>query len=130
LYDFLGVLYSICAGAATCVEGLPSVFNSDDSNNWIFPDEESNERIIESIKKCPSGALSYSIGMNIYTDDRVTPRIDIIKDGPYNVEGIKLEGFHTPSKFSETKYSLCRCGHSKNKPYCDYSHAESNWSDE
>ena len=53
---------SICSGAGACVRGLPSVFRSGDSSNWIFPDEGAPEKIIERVKACPSGALSYRIG--------------------------------------------------------------------
>jgi len=51
---------------------------------------------------------------------------------PALLEGIRVDyyGTPTPINFSPTKYALCRCGHSKNRPYCDYSHAEKRWSDE
>ena len=121
---------SICAGAANCVDGLPSVFTSDSSTNWIYPDNDTNDKIIKTVKSCPSGALSYSIKGKLNVDKRTKAEISIVKNGPYVVEGVKLEGIPTPTNFSTTKYTLCRCGHSKNKPFCDYSHAENNWSDE
>lgn len=121
---------SICAGASECVKGLPLVFRSGDGSNWIFPDEESSEKIIKTISSCPSGALSYTIEGNTRIDSRSEPKITIVKNGPYKVEGIKLEGMPIPTNFSQTKYTLCRCGYSKNKPYCDYSHAEYDWKDE
>ncbi len=121
---------SICAGAANCVHGLPSVFTSESSTNWIYPDNDTNDKIIKTVKSCPSGALSYSIQSKVTVDQRTEAKISIVKNGPYSVEGVKLEGMPTPTNFSTTKYTLCRCGHSKNKPFCDYSHAENNWSDE
>jgi len=121
---------SICAGAANCVHGLPSVFTSDKSTNWIYPDKDSNDKIIKTVNSCPSGALSYSIKGKVTIDKRTEIKISIVKNGPYVVEGVKLEGMPTPTNFSTTKYTLCRCGHSKNRPFCDYSHAENNWSDE
>jgi len=121
---------SICAGAGECVRGLATVFKSGDSDNWIFPDADSNENIIKTISACPSGALSYTVDGKTTIDTRVKPKVSIIKNGPYNVEGIKLEGMPIPTNFSETKYTLCRCGYSKNKPYCDYSHAQNDWNDE
>lgn len=121
---------SVCAGAGACVRGLPSVFVSGESKDWIHPDKGSVEDIITTIQSCPSGALSYTQNNITYLDARQTPKVTIVKDGPYNVEGISLATQSTPTNFSATKYSLCRCGHSKNKPFCDYSHAEQKWTDE
>ncbi|HIC42997.1 MAG TPA: hypothetical protein EYO73_01485 [Sulfurimonas sp.] len=121
---------SICSGAEKCVKGLSSVFHSGSSTDWIFPNDDTNEKIISQISACPSGALSYTLNKKTITDSRLSPKIDIIKNGPYNVEGIRLEGFNIPTNFSSTKYALCRCGYSKNKPYCDYSHVDNNWKDE
>jgi len=120
---------SICSGASKCVQGLASVFKSGDGSHWIYPDEDSTEKIINQIKACPSGALSYTQKGEIHIDSRKLAMINIIKNGPYNVEGVSLEGFHIPTHFSPSKYALCRCGHSKNKPFCDYSHAQKAWKD-
>lgn len=120
---------SICAGAAACVNGLPTVFSSEGSRDWIHPDQADCAEIIETIKACPSGALSYSIDGKEYVDSRTAPKITIVKNGPYRVEGISLEGMPTPTHFASSKYTLCRCAYSKNKPYCDYSHAEQKWDD-
>ncbi len=120
---------SICAGAGDCVRGLPSVFLDGESKDWICPDNDTVEKIINTIKACPSGALSYTLNNKVYLDTRQTPKVTVVKDGPYNVEGISCTYEFKPTNFSETKYTLCRCGHSKNKPYCDYSHAEQKWSD-
>jgi len=121
---------SICAGASTCVSDLNKVFKSGDGDNWIYPDNDINNNIIKTISKCPSGALSYQINDKVFIDKREVPKISIVKDGPYNVEAIDIETSQIPTNYSETKYALCRCGNSKNKPYCDYSHAQSKWSDE
>src|SRR5215469_18731478 len=54
----------ICSHAAECVNNLPSVFKLN-SRPWIDPDAAEVEEIADTIKKCPSGALSYSInGIN------------------------------------------------------------------
>ncbi len=118
---------SICAGAGTCVQGLPSVFKSGDGSNWIFPDNDTVAKVIERVVACPSGALAYNLGQGVVTDERSVEKITIVKDGPYNVEAVTLDKSGHPTNGSDTKYSLCRCGHSKNKPFCDYSHAENGW---
>lgn len=120
---------SICAGAAYCVKHT-AVFSSKSSANWIHPNNDTHDKIIKTIKSCPSGALSYSLKGTTYTDSRDKAKLSIIKNGPYQVEAITYDVKPLPTNSSTTKYTLCRCGMSKNKPYCDYAHAENNWNDE
>lgn len=51
--------------------------------------------------------------------------ITIKPNGPYRVEGgVPLEGPDGQLYELKPAYSLCRCGKSANKPYCDRSHQE------
>jgi CDGSH-type Zn-finger protein len=51
--------------------------------------------------------------------------ITIRPNGPYRVEGeVPLEGPDGTPYESKPAYSLCRCGRSANKPYCDTTHKE------
>lgn len=52
---------NVCTHSAVCFHGLPAVFDPK-SRPWITPENNSKEEIIEQIKKCPSGALSYIVG--------------------------------------------------------------------
>ena len=119
----------ICAHAGHCTDQLSSVFSLE-AEPWTNPDSAAVEAIIETIKKCPSGALSYSIeGVEHEERDR-PPMMTVSKDGPYEViggpelrdeEGRRLEaGEHC---------TLCRCGGSKNKPRCDVTHWDINFQD-
>lgn len=110
----------ICSHAGYCTDGLSSVFRMR-TEPWIDPDEDTVENIIETIKKCPSGALSYSIDGVHYDHYSDTPRIKISEDGPYTVSGeIAFNDKDTPT--STEHFVLCRCGKSKNKPYCSGQH--------
>ncbi|HEC27864.1 MAG TPA: hypothetical protein ENI67_10750 [Gammaproteobacteria bacterium] len=112
-----------CAHAAYCVDGLPSVFKTD-SDPWIQPNSTSMEELIEQIEKCPSGALSYSINGEERKIPQSEPSVTVLKDGPYAVTGgIDLIGQDWCDGVSNKRYILCRCGASKNKPFCDGSHA-------
>ena len=51
---------ALCAHAGLCTEGLASVFKYG-SEPWIDPDGAEVEAIVETIRTCPSGALSYSL---------------------------------------------------------------------
>ena len=51
----------MCAHSRVCCSkntGLPEVFNPAEKP-WIKPEAATTEQLIEQIKKCPSGALSY-----------------------------------------------------------------------
>jgi uncharacterized Fe-S cluster protein YjdI len=48
----------LCQHSANCVRGLPGVFNSKISP-WINAQGSETEKIVEQVKKCPSGALSF-----------------------------------------------------------------------
>ena len=116
----------ICSHAAECVNGLPAVWRKD-GKPWIAPDAGRAQEIVEVIRRCPSGALTYSLGGSEIQRPE-TPRpaaIAIEKNGPYLVSGSPAlrdpSGIEPPVR---EHYALCRCGKSKNKPFCDGRHAE------
>jgi len=47
----------LCAHSSICFRGLPEVFDPR-KRPWITPEGVSSEKIIEQVKRCPSGALS------------------------------------------------------------------------
>lgn len=112
----------LCAHAAFCTERLGSVFRQHDEP-WIDPDGAPLEQVIELVKACPSGALSYSIDGVEHRDQETDPVIMIAPNGPYAVKGgVELRGCPWGEGASQEHYDLCRCGQSKNKPFCDGSH--------
>jgi CDGSH-type Zn-finger protein/ferredoxin len=113
---------SICSHAGFCTDRLASVFRMK-TEPWIDPDGARIEEIIEAVKRCPSGALSYSIDGVEHRDQDRDPMITVSKDGPYLVTGgVELEDESRAEGASEEHYTLCRCGASKNKPFCDGAH--------
>jgi len=98
---------------------------------WIDPDGATAEDIINTINICPSGALSYTID-NVERSDHVRgPMITVTKDGPYAVTGgIELVDHPLGEGASTECYTLCRCGESKNKPFCDGTHWRIGFKDE
>ncbi len=110
----------ICSHAGFCTDGLPKVFRMA-TEPWIDADAETVEKIINTIKKCPSGALSYSVDGKLFNSFSDQPEITITEDGPYFVKGtIELKDADHPE--SKEHYALCRCGKSRNKPFCDGQH--------
>jgi CDGSH-type Zn-finger protein len=123
----------ICSHAAECVNNSPSVFKLN-ARPWISPDAAETEEIINTIRKCPSGALSYSLDGIEYRDHKETkPIITVSKGGPYHITGgIDLIGdnIQWAEGSSKEHYVLCRCGASNNKPFCDGMHRLINFKDD
>ena len=115
---------SICAGAGTCVRNFPAIYKNA-SEDWIYPDEASVEEVKKSVRQCPSGALSYEVvGADDKEDAYKGYKVSVVKNGPLNVVGnIALHVDKWSTNANPQKYSLCRCGASENKPFCDYTHA-------
>jgi CDGSH-type Zn-finger protein len=112
----------ICSHSGNCTDNLASVFKLN-TEPWIDPEGAEAEEIIKTIRKCPSGALSYSIEDVEYRDQDQEPMITVSKDGPYYVTGrVELRNEPRGEGASEEHYTLCRCGGSKNKPFCDGTH--------
>jgi CDGSH-type Zn-finger protein len=124
----------ICSHAKECVNNLPSVFKLG-SKPWIDSDGSKMQDIINTVRKCPSGALSYSIDGIEYRDpkEQRDSILTVLKNGPYYITGgIDLigENIEFGEGASKEHYTLCRCGASENKPFCDGTHRTINFNDE
>lgn len=119
---------SVCAHIGHCTDRSPGVFRMK-QEPWIDPDGEPAEKTVATIGLCPSGALSYSINRVLRRAATGAPCVDILKDGPYCVTGGLRLGCD-PAPLASDHYTLCRCGASKNKPYCDGSHWNAGFRDE
>lgn len=113
---------SVCAHAGRCTDGLAQVFKYQ-SEPWIEPDGDTVDHILQTIQQCPSGALGFSRNGVVGGDPLRQPSITVTKDGPYAVVGgPELSNQVFAQGASKEHYTLCRCGASKNKPFCDGTH--------
>ena len=118
VYDNRG----ICAHAGRCTDGLPAVFRMKEEP-WIHPGSASKEELVATVKRCPSGALSHSTGGTEHRDQDREPGIFVSNNGPYVVTGgPELVDTERGEGASTEHFTLCRCGGSKNKPFCDGTH--------
>jgi CDGSH-type Zn-finger protein/uncharacterized Fe-S cluster protein YjdI len=111
-----------CIHSRYCVLNLPSVFVPNVDGPWIHPDAAATEAAIAVVTKCPSGALRYRPTSDT-THAEGAPGVNTIRiweNGPLAVHAALEVGGDTAS----LRATLCRCGLSKNKPYCDHSHVE------
>ncbi len=110
-----------CIHARRCVLGLPKVFVPGAKGAWIFPDQASADEVTRLIDTCPSGALTYE--RKDRGPEECVPQVNTARlwqNGPVEYKGDLQIAGDEPAK----RAVLCRCGHSKNKPYCDNSHVE------
>jgi glutamate synthase domain-containing protein 2/uncharacterized Fe-S cluster protein YjdI len=113
---------AVCSHAGYCTDNLPSVFRMG-VEPWIDPNGAPVEEIIRVIEMCPSGALSYTVRGKKHDSLDRDPSINLTKDGPFRiVGGIELDDYNDSKPQSKEHQTLCRCGGSKNKPFCDGTH--------
>lgn len=108
-----------CIHARFCVTGAPKVFLANVQGPWLHPDAMPVERLVDIAHACPSGAIQYR--RKDGQADEAPPPVNLLsvrESGPYAIRGpLTLRG-----QAIGTRATLCRCGASKNKPFCDGSH--------
>ncbi len=114
----------VCCGAGECSRGAPGAFFRREAGERISePDNQEKQKIIDTIRQCPSGSLAFMIEGELQDEFFSEPEIFVSKDGPLHVRGgIELTDDDKP--VSRNHYTLCRCGASKNKPFCDGEHED------
>jgi len=120
----------LCTHAAQCQVRAAAVFDPEQTP-WIQPGNGTVTQILDVIAACPSGALRVAVG-DQPPQHMTTGNIAIAveKDGPLHVSNVALDAEFNGAGASRAKYSLCRCGLSKNKPFCDGTHHDAGWSDD
>jgi CDGSH-type Zn-finger protein/uncharacterized Fe-S cluster protein YjdI len=114
-----------CIHSRFCVTWGPKVFIANVKGPWINPDAMSTEALTEIAHVCVSGAIRYK--RKDGGPDEAPPPVNLVsvrEGGPYAIRAdIRLDGAPAVSH----RLTLCRCGASKNKPFCDGSHHEVNF---
>ena len=112
---------SRCIHSRHCVLEAPTVFKANTPGEWIFPDTMEAERLAAVALNCPSGAIRFR--RKDGGPEESAPPVNTLKvreNGPYALAA----ALHVDGKPAGFRATLCRCGASKRKPYCDGSHAE------
>jgi uncharacterized Fe-S cluster protein YjdI/CDGSH-type Zn-finger protein len=112
----------ICIHIGECLRGNAEVFKLD-RRPWALPDMAPADQVAEVVRRCPSGALLYKRRDGNPDEEagevtRVTP----MRDGPLLVTG-HIEVRHDDGTVETLpRATLCRCGESQHKPFCDNQH--------
>ena len=112
----------LCIHARRCVLAEPGVFKANVVGPWIDPDAASPEDLVRVAINCPSGAIH--VTRHDGGAEEANPKVNTItvrENGPLAVHA-EIELSSAPIG---TRATLCRCGQSNNKPYCDGSHVGS-----
>jgi CDGSH-type Zn-finger protein/uncharacterized Fe-S cluster protein YjdI len=114
-----------CIHSRHCVLGAPNVFLANVSGPWLHPECVSVEACVEIAHSCPSGAITYE--RRDGGPQEAPPPVNVLRlreNGPYAIHAaIDLAGHD-----ALMRATLCRCGKSANKPFCDNSHREGGFS--
>ena len=122
----------VCQHSGLCTDRLATVFRTD-AEPFVAPSGGRLDEIIRAVRDCPSGALSYAIDDveargQVDWDGTRPPAIEVTRDGPYRITGqLTLAGPTGEPEpqgagASREHYALCRCGQSRNKPFCSGMH--------
>ncbi|VAX12274.1 hypothetical protein MNBD_GAMMA24-452 [hydrothermal vent metagenome] len=108
-----------CIHARVCVLTLPDVFRVNASGPWIVPDNAEAEDIAALAHNCPSGAITYKRhDKDKQEQPPFTNLIRVLENGPLAV----LADIDIGNSEALIRATLCRCGASDNKPFCDGKH--------
>ena len=113
----------LCIHTGNCVDGAPQSFDRD-ARPWINVEGADADHIAQVVARCPSGALHVRRldgGSEETPDD--PPTVRATRDGPLHVRGaIELRDEAGGVIRRDVRLSLCRCGASAKKPFCDNTH--------
>ena len=108
-----------CIHARHCVLGQPGVFKANVEGPWIDPDAASTEALVTVAHMCPSGAIGYERHDGGAAE--APPPVNLVQireNGPLGIRAdLRIDGRNVGFRAT-----LCRCGASKTKPFCDGSH--------
>jgi CDGSH-type Zn-finger protein len=114
---------TVCAHAGFCTDALAAVFKLGEEP-WIDATPADVDTIVAQVKQCPSGALAVSVGDDPESiEDELPQRLVPVPDGPYRVMGgVQVTAADGTPYEVRNRQTLCRCGGSPNKPFCNGTH--------
>jgi CDGSH-type Zn-finger protein/uncharacterized Fe-S cluster protein YjdI len=98
---------------------------------WCQPDQVGVDDVANVVKRCPTGALTYERKDGEAGEEADEENVvSVMYNGPLYVRGdLEVEGAADDMSGVRYRAALCRCGQSKNKPFCDNSHEAAGFKD-
>ena len=119
-----------CVHAGTCFRELRKVFDPS-RRPWVDLSQGQTDEIIDIVNRCPTDALTYeqnrsnndSVKIDNDNENTDSVNITIMRNGPILAEGnFTIIGVDGKKTEITNITSFCRCGMSKNPPFCDGTH--------
>jgi CDGSH-type Zn-finger protein/uncharacterized Fe-S cluster protein YjdI len=120
----------LCIHIAECGQSEGELFVGG-RDPWCLPDSATPAHAAEVCERCPSGALAYFDNSGQQIEQQPDGNtVNVTYNGPLFVHGeLDIEGIPEDMPGVQFRAALCRCGHSKNKPFCDNSHLKIGFED-
>jgi len=98
---------------------------------WCQPDLATDEEVAEIVCRCPTGALTVEFAGDAETEQpEPVNTVNVAYNGPLFIRGrLAVEDAPNDAPGLAFRAALCRCGKSRNKPFCDNSHEKKGFSD-
>jgi CDGSH-type Zn-finger protein/uncharacterized Fe-S cluster protein YjdI len=119
---------SRCIHTGICLRRLPAVFDTS-ARPWVDLSAADADAVADTVSHCPTGALRYERLDGAEQEEPSRPTVVLpIEDGPLLVVGdLDVRWPDGEQITHENRLTFCRCGMSRNQPFCDNSHLRRNW---
>ncbi|HEX7168571.1 MAG TPA: (4Fe-4S)-binding protein [Acidimicrobiales bacterium] len=115
-----------CIHVGHCLRALPTVFDTR-RRPWVDLTGGDPADVARAVETCPTGALRYESTGGSVPDEVAaeTTTIELQPNGPLYVRGrVRVTEPRGHVIAEETRLALCRCGESRNRPFCDNTHRD------
>ena len=98
---------------------------------WCKPDSATPDEVVDVVTRCPTGALSFTRKDGGPEESAQSENVVMVMyNGPLYLRGdLEIDGAPADMQGVRFRAALCRCGESKNKPFCDNSHEAAGFKD-
>ena len=110
-----------CIHVGECLLSQPDVFDLR-RRPWIDPNADDPDAVAATVERCPSGALQYRRLDGGAGEAHASTSVVAMRNGPLLVTGEVHVRLEDGTEEVLPRATLCRCGGSARKPFCDNTH--------
>jgi CDGSH-type Zn-finger protein/uncharacterized Fe-S cluster protein YjdI len=120
----------LCIHVQECTRAKGELFQSG-RDPWGQPDLGEADYVAQVVERCPTGALTYARKDGGSEESAPAANTVVVaNNGPLYVSGdLSIDGAQDDMTGVRFRAALCRCGDSKNKPFCDNTHEDAGFRD-